>query len=73
MYDKKYEKVVNMKLEVYVKGVNEPYQFEGDKIDVLDFQLDGDEFKQIRYYDFNRGSESQFIKSELISKIIHKN
>ena len=62
-----------MKLEVYVNGLNEPYEFVGDRIDVLDFELDGDKFKQIRYYDFNRGSESQFIKSELINKIVEKN
>lgn len=62
-----------MKLEVYVNGLNEPYEFVGDRIDVLDFELDGDKFKQIRYYDFNKGSESQFIKSELIDKIVEKN
>ena len=62
-----------MKLEVYVKGVNEPYEFIGDRIDVLDFNLAGDDFKQIRYFDFEKGSESQFIKSELITKIIEKN
>ena len=38
-----------MELRIQVKGKNEPIVFKGDRIDVLDFQMNGVKYKQIRY------------------------
>ena len=51
-----------MKLYVYLKGKKDPVVYEGEKIDVVDFNLNGLDYKQIRY--FKKGSS----KSELILK-----
>ncbi len=51
-----------MKLYVYLKGKKDPVVYEGEKIDVVDFNLDGIDYTQIRY--FKKGSS----KSELILK-----
>ena len=51
-----------MKLYVFLKGKKEPVIYEGERIDVVDFNLNGLDYKQIRY--FKKGSS----KSELILK-----
>lgn len=51
-----------MKLYVFLKGKKEPVIYEGERIDVVDFNLNGLDYKQIRY--FRKGSS----KSELILK-----
>ena len=57
-----------MELHIYLKGKTEPTIFKGDRIDVLDMQLEGKEYKQIRY--FRKGiSKSQYISVDLINKI----
>lgn len=57
-----------MELYIEVKGKKEPIIFNGDRIDVLDFKMDGVEYKQIRF--FRKGfSKSEYIQSALIKKI----
>ena len=57
-----------MELRIQVKGKNEPIVFKGDRIDVLDFQMNGVKYKQIRY--FRKGfSKSELIESELITRM----
>ncbi|KGM96575.1 hypothetical protein Z968_05935 [Clostridium novyi A str. 4552] len=56
-----------MELRVYLKGKKEPVIYKGDRIDILDFEMAGIKYKQIRY--FRKG----FSKSELIENHIIKN
>ncbi|WP_195619303.1 hypothetical protein [Clostridium paraputrificum] len=57
-----------MKLRIQVKGKNEPIVFKGDRIDILDFQMNGVKYKQIRY--FRKGfSKSEYIDESLIKRI----
>lgn len=57
-----------MELKIQVKGKNEPIVFKGDRIDVLDFQMNGVKYKQIRY--FRKGfSKSEYIDESLIKRI----
>lgn len=58
-----------MELRIQVKGKNEPIVFKGDRIDILDFQMNGVKYKQIRY--FRKGfSKSEYIDESLINRII---
>ena len=60
-----------MEVEVTVKGKKEPLVFKGDRIDILDFEMEGIKYKQIRY--FKKGfSKSEYIKSSIITKIKEK-
>ena len=60
-----------MEVEVTVKGKKEPLVFKGDRIDILDFEMEGIKYKQIRY--FKKGfSKSEYINSSLITKIKEK-
>ena len=57
-----------MEVHIYLKGKGEPTIFQGDRIDVLDINLEGKQYKQIRY--FRKGfSKSQYISIDLINKI----
>ncbi len=57
-----------MELQVYLKGKKEPLIFKGDRIDVLDMELEGKKYKQIRY--FRKGfSKSEYIESSLITRM----
>ena len=61
-----------MELHVTVKGKREPIVFKGERIDVLDFEMQGIQYKQIRY--FRKGfSKSEYIQSNLIIKIKYIN
>ena len=58
-----------MELRIQVKGKNEPIVFKGDRIDILDFQMNGVKYNQIRY--FRKGfSKSEYIDESLIKRII---
>lgn len=60
-----------MEVQVTVKGKKEPLVFKGDGIDILDFEMEGVKYKQIRY--FKKGfSKSEYINSSLIMKIKEK-
>ena len=57
-----------MELHIYLKGKAEPQVFKGERIDVLDMELQGVKYKQIRY--FRKGiSKSQYIAVNLIKNI----
>ena len=58
-----------MELLVYVKGRRDPFTYSGDRIDILDFEMNGEKFKQIRY--FKKGfSKSELLKADLITKVV---
>lgn len=62
-----------MEVKVYVKGKKEPLIYKGDRIDILDFEMDNTDYKQIRFFNFKKGiSKSEFIQGDLIKKIITK-
>lgn len=57
-----------MEINVYLKNKKEPIKYTGDRIDVLDFEMDNVKYKQIRY--FRKGfSKSELIMTDLIVKI----
>lgn len=57
-----------MKIKITIKGQKEPIIYNGDRIDILDFEMNGEMYKQIRY--FRKGfSKSELLKSDLILKI----
>ena len=61
-----------MELQIFLKGKSEPSVFTGERIDVLDFEMQGKKYKQIRY--FRKGiSKSQYIAADLIEKIVEVN
>lgn len=60
-----------MELIITIKGQKDPLIFKGDRIDVLDFEMEGIKYKQIRY--FKKGfSKSQYIDASLISRMKEK-
>ena len=57
-----------MEVHIFVKGKAEPTIFKGERVDILDINLQGKDYKQIRY--FRKGiSKSQYISVDLINKI----
>lgn len=57
-----------MEVHIFLKGKAEPTIFNADRIDILDINLEGREYKQIRY--FRKGvSKSQYISVDLIKNI----
>ena len=57
-----------MEINVYLKNKKDPIKYTGDRIEVLDFEMDNVKYKQIRY--FRKGfSKSELIMSDLIVKI----
>ena len=58
-----------MEIQIFIKGKKEPLVYKSHRIDILDFEIDGIKYKQIRY--FKRGmSKSEFVKADLINKIV---
>ena len=57
-----------MQVLVYLKVKKEPVIYSGDRIDILDFSMNGVDYKQIRY--FRKGfSKSVLVEKKIISKI----
>jgi hypothetical protein len=57
-----------MEVKIYLKGKKEPLIYKGDRIDVLDFEMDNVKYKQVRY--FKKGfSKSELIEVAMITKI----
>ena len=57
-----------MKVIIKIKGQKESLIYTGDRIDILDFEMNSEKYKQIRY--FRKGfSKSELIKEDLIIKI----
>ncbi|GAA0116168.1 hypothetical protein [Clostridium senegalense] len=60
-----------MEVIIKLKDKKEPVTYTGDRIDVLDFNMNGTKYKQIRY--FKKGfSKSELIDENLIIKITKK-
>lgn len=58
-----------MEIKVFLKDEKEPVIYKGDRIDVLDFEMNGIKYKQIRF--FKKGfSKSELIEEAIISKIV---
>ena len=56
---------------MFLKDKKDPVIYTGDRVDVLDFQMSGVKYKQIRY--FRKGfSKSELIEEAIISKITEK-
>lgn len=60
-----------MEIQLYLKGINKSLIYLGDRIDILDFNLKGVEYKQIRVFK-KVSSKSEIIKTELIKRIVEK-
>jgi len=60
-----------MEVQVFLKGEKEPVIYKGDRIDVLDFEMSGIKYKQIRYFK-NGFSKSELVEEKIISKIVTK-
>ena len=58
-----------MKIKVIVKGQKDPIIYSGDRIDILDFEMNGEKFKQIRYFK-KVFSKSELLKADLITKVV---
>lgn len=60
-----------MELHIFLKTQSEPVIYTGDRIDVLDFKMNGTKYKQVRY--FRKGfSKSELVEESGISKIVRK-
>ncbi|WP_432408818.1 hypothetical protein [Wukongibacter sp. M2B1] len=60
-----------MEVQIFVKGKKEPLIYKGDRIDILDFEMDDVDYKQVRYFSFKKGmSKSEFVQKSLIKKIV---
>jgi hypothetical protein len=60
-----------MELHVFLKTQPEPVIYKGDRIDVLDFEIGGTRYKQIRF--FRKGfSKSELVEESGISRIERK-
>ena len=58
-----------MEVHVSLKGSKKAIIYSGDRIDVLDFEMNKVKYKQIRY--FRKGfSKSELIEQESINKIV---
>ncbi|KEZ86737.1 hypothetical protein IO99_08470 [Clostridium sulfidigenes] len=60
-----------MEIHIFLKGKKEAEVFKGDRIDILDFEMGGVKYKQVRYFR-NGFSKSELIESNIIDKIIKK-
>ncbi|KAJ49831.1 hypothetical protein BD780_001953 [Clostridium tetanomorphum] len=60
-----------MEAHIFLKGEKEPHIYKGDRIDILDFQMSGVAYKQIRYFK-NGSSKSELIEESIIIKIVKK-
>jgi hypothetical protein len=60
-----------MEVHVFLKGNKEAVIYNGDRIDVLDFEMNGVKYKQIRYFR-NGFSKSELVENEAIAKIVKK-
>ena len=58
-----------MKIKINIKGQKDPIIYSGDRIDVLDFEMNGEKYKQIRYFR-KFFYKSELLKADLIFKIV---
>ena len=58
-----------MEVHVFLKGNKKAVIYIGDRIDVLDFEMNKVKYKQIRYFR-NGISKSELVEQESINKIV---
>jgi len=58
-----------MEVHVFLKGTKKAVIYKGDRIDVLEFEMNKIKYKQIRYYR-NGLSKSELVEQESIKKIV---
>ncbi|MCM1990107.1 hypothetical protein [Oceanirhabdus seepicola] len=59
------------KVQIYLKNTKEPTEILGDRIDILEYERDGIEYYQIRY--FRKGfSKSIYIEKRDVKKVIEQ-
>ncbi|WP_435789301.1 hypothetical protein [Clostridium sp.] len=58
-----------MEVQVFLKGSKQAVIYKGDRIDVLDFEMNRIKYKQIRYFR-NGLSKSELVEEESINKIV---
>lgn len=57
-----------MEIHIFLKGKKEPIIFTGDRVEVLDFEMNSVKYKQVRRY--RKGfSKSEYIQSSLVDNI----
>lgn len=62
-----------MEVQIFIKGKKEPLSYKGDRIDVLDFEMNNTKYKQVRFFNFKKGmSKSEFIQEDIINRIVDK-
>lgn len=60
-----------MEVHIFLKTKSDPVIYKGDKVDVLDFEMDGIKYKQIRC--FKKGSsKSELVEDTAIKAIVKK-
>lgn len=60
-----------MIIQIFLKGKRDPIVYQGDRVDVVDFNLNGVDYKQIRCFK-NGISKSELISKDLIINIKNK-
>lgn len=60
-----------MEVHIFLKGNREAIIYKGDRIDVLDFEMNKIKYKQVRYFK-NGISKSELVEEESINKIVKK-
>jgi hypothetical protein len=60
-----------MEVNIFLKDKKEAEVFKGDRIDILDFEMGGVKYKQVRCFR-NGFSKSELIESSIIDKVIKK-
>jgi len=60
-----------MEVHIFLKGNREAVIYKGDRIDVLDFEMNKIKYKQVRYFK-NGISKSELVEEESINKIVKK-
>lgn len=58
-----------MEIKIYLKGTKEPLVYKGEKVEVLDLELNGESYKQIRVTNKGR-STSELIVKAVIKRIV---
>lgn len=71
VFEMRKKEEIDMEVQIFLKGKKEPLIYKGDRIDILDFEMDHIKYKQIRYFYFKKGmSKSEFVQEDLINKIV---
>lgn len=59
-----------MKVSIFLNGKKDPIEYEGERIDIIDLNLNNIDYKQIRCFNKKGSSKSELIIKDLINKIV---